>query len=139
MEFLMRIPLLHRLFGGRRTGDDSRQAARNRLKNALVGDRCTVAPSFSQALQKELLEVLTRYMEVDGSTLQVKLENSGESMQWSAGVQVARVHRQAHLPEAALAEPKSRQGRVRPKRNLRGNRWRRSQEETGDQEAEKSA
>lgn len=139
MEFLMRIPLMHWLFGRRTTVDESRHAARARLKNALVGDRSSVAPSFSQALQKELLEVLTRYMEVDGSTLEVKLETTGETMHWTAGVQVARVHRQAHLPTEAMAEPRNRQGRTRPKRTLRGSRWRRSQEETPSQESEKSA
>jgi cell division topological specificity factor MinE len=128
VEFLLRIPFLQRLFGHHRQAlDESRQAARDRLKNALVGDRCTVAPGLSAAIQKDLLEVLGRYMEVDGSTLNLRLEPKGEEMQWTAGVKVVRVHRQAHLPEAALRDSSSRKSR--PKRTLRGVRWRRSQED----------
>lgn len=136
MEFLMRIPLLHRLFG-KAPVDQSRQAARDRLKNALVGDRCTVAPSMSRVMQKELLEVLARYMEVDESSLVLKLEPNGEAMQWTAGVRVESVHRQSHLPEEALQEPQAKKSR--PKRSLRGNRWRRSQEDAPSVEEEKSA
>lgn len=124
MEFLLRIPLLHRLFGGAPTADDSRAAARARLKNALVGDRCTVAPGMSDAMQAELTTVLARYMDIDPTSLKLAMENTDGGMTWTAAVRVTRVHRQAHLPEAALREP-----RARVKRTMRGNRWRRSQED----------
>jgi cell division topological specificity factor len=122
----MRIPLLQRLFGGR-PKDVSRDAARQRLKNALVGDRCSVAPGLSESMRRDLLEVLGRYMEIDAASLDVRLDSRDEQMHWSAGVKVVRVHRQAHLPEQALQAPTA--PRKRLKKNLRGVRWRRSREE----------
>lgn len=136
MEFLLRLPLLGWLFGGNKEKDVSREAARNRLKSALVGDRCSVAPGMSESIRKEMLEVLSRYMDVDSQTLQLRLQPDGEGMRWSADIQVVRVHRQAHLPEQALLDPAQR--KKRPKRNLRGMRWRRSQEDQPSVE-EKSA
>lgn len=136
MGFWFRIPFLSRLFFGPPPKDESREAARNRLKSALVGDRCSVAPGLSDSIRKEMTEVLARYMDVDPSSLQVRLEPSGEGMRWSADVQVVRVHRQASLPAQALLDPTQRKSR--PKRNLRGVRWRRSQEEVPAVE-EKSA
>lgn len=138
MEFLLRIPFLHRFFGRSQPKDESRQAARERLRSALVGDRCSVAPGLTESIRKEVLEVLARYMDVDASTLTLRLEPKGEEMQWGAQVKVERVHRQAQLPEEALREatPKQR----RSKRTLRGVRWRRSQEdETPAVVEEKSA
>ena len=135
MEFLLRLPLLGWIFGPK-PKDESRDAARNRLKSALVGDRCSVAPGMSESIRKEVIDVLSRYMDVDSQTLQLRLQPDGEGMRWSADIQVVRVHRQAHLPEQALVDPSLR--RKRPKRNLRGVRWRRSQEDQPSVE-EKSA
>ena len=135
MEFLLRLPLLGWIFGPK-PKDESRDAARNRLKSALVGDRCSVAPGMSESIRKEVIDVLSRYMDVDSQTLQLRLQPDGESMRWSADIQVGRVHRQAHLPEQALVDPSQR--KKRPKRNLRGLRWRRSQEDQPSVE-EKSA
>ena len=133
----MRLPFLQWLFGGQQTKDDSRQAARNRLKSALVGDRCSVAPGLNESIRKEVVDILGRYMEVDPTSLQLRLEPNGEGMRWSADIKVTRVHRQAHLPEEALLDPSSKPRR-RTKRSLRGTRWRRSQEDMPSVE-EKSA
>lgn len=136
MEFLLRLPFLGWLFGGSRPKDVSREAARNRLKNALVGDRCSVAPGLNEAMRKEMMDILGRYMEVEPGSLELRLLPEGEGMRWNAEVKVVRVHRQAHLPETALVDPGLR--KKRPKRSLRGTRWRRSQEEPVSVE-EKSA
>ena len=136
MEFLLRLPFLSWLFGGNQSKDDSREAARARLKSALVGDRCSVAPGMSDSIRKEMLDVLGRYMDVDSQTLNLRLQPDGDGMRWTADIQVVRVHRQAHLPEQALLDPSER--KKRPKRSLRGTRWRRSQEDQPSVE-EKSA
>jgi hypothetical protein len=95
-----------------------------------------VAPGLNESIRKEVVDVLGRYMEIDPTTLQLRLEPNGEGMRWSADIKVTRVHRQAHLPEQALQDPSQR--KKRPKRTLRGARWRRSQEDTPSIE-EKSA
>ena len=119
MEFLMKFPLWHRLFGPR---EDSRSAAKDRLRNALVGDRCTVAPALMECMTADLLGVLRKYMVVDQDDCKLTRAERDESMRFTAGVGVIRVLRQAQLPQEALDE-----GRT-PKRKLRGVR-RKSQEE----------
>lgn len=129
----MRLPFLNRFFAPK-PKEDSRNAARERLKNALVGDRCSVAPSFADSLKGELGELLAKYMDVDPTSLEVELH---EGTTWKAQVKVVRVHRQAHLPQAALVDPSQR--KARPRRHLRASRWRRSQEDIPAVAEEKSA
>jgi septum formation topological specificity factor MinE len=119
MEFLMKFSLWHRLFGPR---EDSRSAAKDRLRNALVGDRCTVAPALMECMTADLLGVLRKYMVVDHD-LKLSLSEREGAMRFTAGVGVVRVLRQAQLPAEALDE-----SRAVPKRKLRGVR-RKSQEE----------
>lgn len=118
MEFLMKFPLWHRLFGPR---EDSRSAAKDRLRNALVGDRCTVAPALMECMTADLLGVLRKYMVVD-QDLKLQLAERDGGMRFSASAGVIRVLRQAQLPQEALDENRA------PKRKLRGVR-RKSQEE----------
>lgn len=136
MDFLLRLPFFGWIFGGQKPKDVSRESARSRLKNALVGDRCSVAPGMAESIRREILQVLDRYMDLDSQSLSIRLQPDGEVMRWNAEVQVLRVHRQAALPEHALVEPVSPS--KRPRRSLRGVRWRRSQEDL-PAVAEKSA
>ena len=118
MEFLMKIGFLQRLMGQPKQ-DNSRSAARERLQNALVGDRSSVAPSLLRSLELELLPILRRYMDVDKSNLKLALADKDGEMRFSASVPVLRIHRQAQLPEQALQEERSAERRAR---KLRGPR-----------------
>jgi cell division topological specificity factor MinE len=119
MEFLMKFSFWHRFFGPR---EDSRSAAKDRLRNALVGDRCTVAPALMECMTTDLLGVLRKYFVVD-QDLKLALSERDGVMKFSAGATVLRVLRQAQLPAEALDD-----SRAVPKRKLRGVR-RKSQEE----------
>jgi cell division topological specificity factor MinE len=128
MEFLMRIPFLHRLMGGgSEPREESRGAAKDRLRNALVGDRSTVAPGLMQSLESEMLSVLGRYMDVDRSGVKLSLADRDGGMRFSAVAPILRIHRQANLPAAALTES-GPAVRVSTKKS-RGPRIRRSFEE----------
>ena len=130
MELLMRIPFFHRFFGGSRPQDDSRAAAKDRLRNALVGDRSTVAPGLIQSLEGEMLSMLGRYMDVDRSGLKLCLADRDGGMSLTATAPILRIHRQASLPAEALREtpPPTTSPRI-PRKKLRGPRFRRSFEE----------
>ncbi|NMA27161.1 MAG: cell division topological specificity factor MinE, partial [Burkholderiales bacterium] len=62
----------NRIFGGPR--EDTRSAARDRLRLVLVSDRATVAPQLMESLRNELIEVISRYMEIDTCSMQMGLE-----------------------------------------------------------------
>jgi cell division topological specificity factor MinE len=123
MEFLMRWGFLHRLFGGPR--EESRSAAKDRLRNALVGDRCTVAPALMECMSADLLAVLRKYLVVQEKDLKVSICERDGGMKFTAGVGVVRVLRQAQLPAAALAEGAPERSR---RHKLRGPRRRSSED-----------
>jgi cell division topological specificity factor len=133
MEFLMRIPFFHRFLGGARPREDSREAAKDRLRNALVGDRSTVAPGLIQSLEGEMLSMLGRYMDVDRSGLKLCLADRDGGMRLTASAPILRIHRQASLPPEALQESRPASAistalRI-PRKKTRGPRVRRSFEE----------
>lgn len=117
MDFLLRLPFFARFF--RPPAEDSRQAARERLRAALVGDRSTVAPGLMKCLQTDLQEVFERYMDIDTAALELQLRDLEGMMTFSARVPVTRIHRQAHLPDAALKEEQERKMLLRRQRRRR--------------------
>ncbi len=94
----------NRIFGGQR--EDTRSAARDRLRLVLVSDRATVAPHLMESLRNELIEVISRYMEIDTSTMQMGLERHQGAMALAANIPVRSVHRSsAEMAAVSLAPP----------------------------------
>ncbi|MCA9791836.1 MAG: cell division topological specificity factor MinE [Candidatus Eremiobacteraeota bacterium] len=114
-NLLLRVPFFYRLFGPK---DNSSSAARDRLKQALVGDRSTVAPALMECVQKDMEDVLKRYMVFREEQVEFRLREQDGEMLLSARVPVVRIHRQAQLPEEALRESKETQA-IRPSEELR--------------------
>lgn len=85
------LELLQRLFG--REGEPSKNIAKERLRLVLVHDRADVSPHFFEALKNDLIEVISRYMEVDTRRLEVKLHNSPEAVALVANIPVVRMKR----------------------------------------------
>jgi cell division topological specificity factor len=81
----------NRIFGGSR--EDTRSAARDRLRLVLVSDRATVAPQLMESLRNELIEVISRYMEIDTCSMQMGLERHEGVMALAANIPVRSVHR----------------------------------------------
>jgi cell division topological specificity factor MinE len=98
---LMKMPVLHRWFAPK---EDSRDAARQRLKSALVGDRQTVAPQLMSCLQKDIEDCMARYLRADKEHSVFKLVDKNGKMTLSVEVPVLHILRQGELPEEALKE-----------------------------------
>lgn len=60
---------LSRLFGRTKSKD----VAKERLKLVLIHDRANVSPQFLEMIKSEILKVITSYMEIDESALEIKL------------------------------------------------------------------
>jgi len=94
----------NRIFGGSR--EDTRSAARDRLRLVLVSDRATVAPHLMESLRNELIEVISRYMEIDTRSMQMGLERHEGAMALAANIPVRSVHRSsAEMAAVSLAPP----------------------------------
>lgn len=55
--------------------------AKNRLQFLLIHDRTHLSPEQMESLKKDLLEVLSRYVEVDTTQLEINLEHVPETRQ----------------------------------------------------------
>lgn len=55
-------------------GDDSKDVAKKRLKFALVYDKLEVKDDMLEDLQKDLVEVISRYFEIDRQQLSLDIE-----------------------------------------------------------------
>lgn len=87
--------ILGRLLG-RESG--SGKKAKERLRLVLVHDRSTVAPEVMDALKEELIEVISRYLEIEEDGLEVNLQRSDETVALVANIPVRQVLRAAARP-----------------------------------------
>ncbi|MDF2523448.1 MAG: cell division topological specificity factor MinE [Clostridiales bacterium] len=61
---------LSKLFGKSRTSKD---VAKERLKLVLIHDRANVSPQFLEMVKGEIIKVITHYMDIDESALDIQL------------------------------------------------------------------
>ncbi len=61
---------LSKLFGKSKSSKD---VAKERLKLVLIHDRANVSPEFLEMVKGEIIKVITNYMEVDESALDIQL------------------------------------------------------------------
>lgn len=78
----------------------ARYDAKNRLKLVLMHDRTQLSPVMLEQLRDELVEVISRYVEIDKSALEVNLESDdSNTIALVANIPVLRA-REAILPNA---------------------------------------
>lgn len=85
------LKALRRWFGEKSSG----QVAKKRMQFVLMHDRMDLAPEVLDAIKNEILDVLSRYMEIDTSSLRVDFEQGKDYTALVSNVQVKRVFRQA--------------------------------------------
>lgn len=80
---------IRRFFGER----DSGEVARERMQFVLMHDRLDVTPDILENIKNDILEVLSRYMEIDGNTIEVDLKQGKGYTALVSNVQIRRVYR----------------------------------------------
>jgi cell division topological specificity factor len=71
--------------------EPSGKVAKERLRLVLVHDRTNVSPHVLVALKEELIAVISKYMEIDESGLEVNLDRSENSVALVANIPVRNV------------------------------------------------
>ncbi len=80
---------LNRLFGGGNT----KNVAKERLQLVLIHDRADIAPEVMEDLRRELIDVISHYMEIDAGNIELELEKEDRSVALVANIPVKHVRR----------------------------------------------
>ena len=83
------IDLITRLLGPR--AGKSKDEAKQRLKFLLIHDQVDLTPAQMESMKNEIMEVIQRYVEIDVSATEFKLERSQDEIALVSSVPVRRV------------------------------------------------
>lgn len=80
-------------FFGKDNALSSKNIARERLRLVLVHDRVNISPQLLQALKEDLIRVISDYMEIDESALEVTLNSDENAVALMANIPILRMKR----------------------------------------------
>jgi len=83
--------------------ENSKDVAKERLRLVLVHDRASLSPQLLEMLKTDLIQVLSKYMEIDEEALEMNLSNIDKSVALVANIPVKRMKRDM-LKESCLSQ-----------------------------------
>lgn len=89
LEFLTKFEFLNKIF---KLGE-TRHTARERLRLVLIHDRASVSPQVMESLKEDLIAIISKYLEIDISALEIGLEKKDGSIALAANIPIKRVRR----------------------------------------------
>ncbi|MEO0375715.1 MAG: cell division topological specificity factor MinE [Cyanobacteria bacterium P01_A01_bin.17] len=86
--------ILERLFLGSDINNTSREDVKGRLKLVLAHDRSNLTPEMLESMRRDILEVVSRYVELDPEGLEVGLESDQRATALIANLPIRRIKAQ---------------------------------------------
>lgn len=83
--------------------ENAKDVACNRLRVVLMQDRTNLTPELLQRMRRELVELLSKYVEMDKDALELNFDQEGDQMALMLSIPVIRAKDEAEI-EAALKE-----------------------------------
>lgn len=81
----------------RQTEETSKDVACNRLRVVLMQDRTNLTPQLLEKMRSELVELLSKYLEMDKDALELNLDQEGEQMALMLSIPVIRAKDEAEI------------------------------------------
>lgn len=88
------MDFLRKLFGGGSTSSSAKEA-KERLRIVLIHDRTDISPQLLENLRVEMIGVLTKYMDIDESKIEMDLDHDESAVALVANIPVLRIKRGA--------------------------------------------
>ena len=86
--------------------DASKSVATNRLKLVLMQDRTNLTPKILEQMRGELIDLLSRYVEMDKELLELNFEQEGDQVALMLSIPVIRAKDEEEIEAALKAEEK---------------------------------
>lgn len=93
--------IINNLLG--RSTEQSKNAAKDRLRLVLMHDRSDIPATMMEAIRTEMVQVLSKYVEIDQEALEVMLEKEAGSIGLVLNIPIRRVKSEAEAAEALAA------------------------------------
>ncbi|MDQ2662633.1 MAG: cell division topological specificity factor MinE [Candidatus Eremiobacteraeota bacterium] len=90
------IEFFQKLFGKQ----NSSSTAKERLRLVLMSDHLSLAPDMVDAMKRDLVDVISRYVEVDRTKIEVHFEQQDKALAMLANIPILGVNRNAGGPPA---------------------------------------
>lgn len=93
--------------------DNAKDIACNRLRVVLMQDRTNLTPELLQRMRRELIELLSKYVEMDKDALELNFDQEGDQMALMLSIPVIRAKDEEEI-EKALAEKETKNKDTEP-------------------------
>ncbi len=87
--------------------ENAKDVACNRLRVVLMQDRTNLTPELLQRMRRELVELLSKYVEMDKEALELNFDQEGDQMALMLSIPVIRAKDEAEIEKALQAEDKT--------------------------------
>lgn len=84
--------------------ENAKDVACNRLRVVLMQDRTNLTPELLQRMRRELVELLSKYVEMDKEALELNFDQEGDQMALMLSIPVIRAKDEAEIEEALKLE-----------------------------------
>ena len=89
--------------------ESSKDTACNRLRVVLMQDRTNLTPELMERMRKEMVELLSKYVEMDKEALELNLEQDGDQVALMLSIPVIRAKDEEEIKAALEAEDKAKE------------------------------
>ncbi len=84
--------------------ENAKEVACNRLRVVLMQDRTNLTPELLQRMRRELVELLSKYVEMDKEALELNFDQDGDQMALMLSIPVIRAKDEAEIEDALKSD-----------------------------------